>query len=64
MYSQFMIERLLNEGDHHTLQWLFSTYTMDDILRTVHRGGVHQADLFEKARIAIVKIDGNASFST
>jgi len=35
VHRRFIIERLLNEGDHHTLQWLFSTYTQDDILQTV-----------------------------
>lgn len=35
VHSKFIIERLLNEGDHHALQWLFSTYSKDDILQTV-----------------------------
>lgn len=34
-HSRFIIERLLNEGDHHTLQWLFQTYTIDDIRQAV-----------------------------
>ncbi len=34
-HRRFIIERLLNEGDHHTLQWLFRTYSMDDILLTI-----------------------------
>ncbi|MGZ7445467.1 DUF6922 domain-containing protein [Paenibacillus sp. TH7-28] len=37
MIERFIIERLLNEGDHRTLQWLFSTYTMNDILQAVQQ---------------------------
>ncbi|HUC91851.1 MAG TPA: hypothetical protein VMS09_07470 [Paenibacillus sp.] len=35
VHRRFIIERLLNEGDHYTLQWLFHTYTIDDIRQTV-----------------------------
>ncbi|WP_155985349.1 DUF6922 domain-containing protein [Paenibacillus maysiensis] len=35
IHSRFIIERLLNEGDHRTLQWLFSTYSMNEILQAV-----------------------------
>lgn len=31
----FIIERLLNEGDHRTLYWLFNTYSHADIKYTV-----------------------------
>ncbi|WP_430734244.1 DUF6922 domain-containing protein [Fodinisporobacter ferrooxydans] len=31
LHSRFIIERLLNEGDHHTLHWLFKAYSMDEI---------------------------------
>lgn len=31
LHGRFIIERLLNEGDHHTLHWLFKTYSMDEI---------------------------------
>lgn len=34
-HSRFIIERLLNDGDHRTLKWLFSTYSMEDILQAV-----------------------------
>jgi succinate dehydrogenase flavin-adding protein (antitoxin of CptAB toxin-antitoxin module) len=34
LHSRFIIERLLNEGDHHTLLWVCNTYSMDKI-RTV-----------------------------
>lgn len=31
----FIIERLLNEGDHHTLRWLFDVYSLDEIKEAV-----------------------------
>ncbi len=34
-HQRFIIERLLNEGDHHTLHWLFETYSEADIRQTV-----------------------------
>lgn len=34
-HQRFIIERLLNEGDHHTLHWLLKTFTMDEIRKTV-----------------------------
>ncbi|WP_039944551.1 DUF6922 domain-containing protein [Thermicanus aegyptius] len=35
IHSRFIIERLLNEGDHHTLHWLFKTYSMDEIRHVI-----------------------------
>ncbi|MBY9078744.1 hypothetical protein KIH86_28300 [Paenibacillus sp. HN-1] len=35
IHSRFIIERLLNEGNQRTLQWLFSTYSMNEILQAV-----------------------------
>jgi hypothetical protein len=34
-HQRFIIERLLNEGDHHTLQWIFDVYTLDEIRDSV-----------------------------
>ncbi len=31
----FIIERLLNEGDHHTLRWLFEAYTEEELREAV-----------------------------
>lgn len=33
--KRFVIERLLNEGDQHTLKWLFITYSIEEIRTTV-----------------------------
>lgn len=35
IHSRFIIERLLNEGDHRTLHWLIQTYTLNDIRQTI-----------------------------
>ncbi len=32
-HRRFIICRLLNEGDHHSLTWLFKTYTKE-VLKT------------------------------
>jgi hypothetical protein len=34
-HHRFIIERLLNEGDHRTLHWIFDTYTRDQICEVV-----------------------------
>lgn len=34
----FIIERLLNEGDHHCLLWLFSVYSQEEIKEAVKTG--------------------------
>ena len=34
-HQRFIIERLLNEGNHQTLHWLFATYSMDEIRKAV-----------------------------
>ncbi len=34
-YREFVIERLLNEGDHRSLAWLFKAYSRDTIKNTV-----------------------------
>lgn len=34
-HRQFIIERLLNEGDHHSLRWLFQTYSVEEIRQVV-----------------------------
>lgn len=31
----FIIERLLNEGDHRTLEWLFHTFSLEQIKNAV-----------------------------
>ncbi len=33
----FIIERLLNEGDHHSLHWLFQNYTVNEIKEVVKK---------------------------
>lgn len=34
-HSIYIIERLLNEGDHHTLSWVFQTYSEEMIREAV-----------------------------
>ncbi len=34
-HRRFIIERLLNEGDHRTLQWLLRNYSLDEIRAAV-----------------------------
>ncbi len=35
LHKKFIIERLLNEGDHLTLKWLFNVYEEEDIFQVV-----------------------------
>ncbi len=47
-HRRFIIERLLNEGNQHTLRWLFEVYTEDEIKDAVckSRGLNHKTARF------------------